>query len=400
MSAAAKAARTWHGHVAPGFEPVAEAFERNVAERGELGAAFAAVRDGRTVVDLWGGAADRASGRPWARDTLQLVFSGTKGLVATCLLMLLERGLLELDAPVARYWPEFAAAGKDDVTVAEVISHRAGLPGVATPLATADLLDDRRMAALLAAQAPRAELRGRLCYHPRTWGWLCGELVRRVTGRSVGTFFAQEVAGPLGLELWIGLPPEQEPRVATLELAPSYGATSAALARERVDPLCEQVYANPPGVWTPAGFPWNGRAFHAAEVPSSNAIGTARSIARLYGCLARGGELDGVRLLTPATIELGRRQLSCGFDPCHRTPFAFGAGFAVQSVLDVAFRPLGPPASAFGATGSGGSAHGAWPEQRVGFSYAMSLLRDDPGDARAATLLAALHDCLNRCFQE
>jgi CubicO group peptidase (beta-lactamase class C family) len=385
---------TVHGHVAPGFERVAEAFERNVVERGELGAAFAAVRDGRMVVDLWGGLADRASGRPWREDTLQLVFSGTKGLVATCLLLLIERGELELEAPVCSYWPEFAAAGKADITVREVVAHTAGLPGIRTSLVSADLLDDRRMAALLAAQEPYPELRGTLCYHARTWGWLCGELVRRAAGCSVGAFFAREVARPLGLELWIGLPAELEPRVSTLELPPGYGGRSPALARRRADPVRVAIYDNPPGVWTRASFPWNDAAFHAAEVPSTNAIGTARSIARLYGCLARGGELDGVRLLAPATVERGRQPLASGEEPFHRVPFAFGIGFGVQRTLGEDFRPLGPPASAFGATGSGGSAHGAWPEQRVGFSYAMNLMRDERLDARPAALLAALHACV------
>ena len=182
------------GYVAPGYEPVREAFERNFAERGELGAAFAAFRNGEPVVDLWGGIADRASGRPWREDTLQLIYSGTKGLVALCVLMLIDRGKLRLDDPVNRHWPEF---GKPEILVRHIVSHTARLPGIDTPITVADLHDDRRMAAILAAQAPNPDPRAALCYHALTYGWLCGELVRRVDGRSVGRFFAEEVAGPL-----------------------------------------------------------------------------------------------------------------------------------------------------------------------------------------------------------
>ena len=206
------------GFVAPGFEPVREQFERNFAERGELGAAIAAIREGETVVDLWGGLADRASGRPWTADTMQIIFSGSKGLVSICMLMLMERGLIALDAPVARYWPEFAQAGKEHVLVRDVVAHTARLPGLETPVTWQEATDARRMAALLAAQPQSADPRAATCYHALTFGWLCGELVLRTDGRSIGRFFAEEVAGPLELDLWIGLPEEQEPRVATIEL--------------------------------------------------------------------------------------------------------------------------------------------------------------------------------------
>ena len=382
------------GHVAPGFERVAQEFERNFGERGELGAAFAATLDGEPVVDLWGGLADRASQRPWQEDTLQLVFSGTKGFVAICLLLLIERGDLDLDVPVSDYWPEFAAGGKADMTVREVVTHMAGLPGIRTPLRLEDLLDDRRMAELLAAQEPRPELRGRLCYHPRTWGWLCGELVRRIAGCSIGAFFAREVAGPLGLELWIGLPSAQEPRVSTLELTPGYGTRSFARPDAPPDPVRAEIWDNPPGLWGQEGFPWNEPAFHAAELPGSNAIGSARSIARLFGCLARGGELDGVRLLAPETVRFGQLELATGVDPFLDGRFRVGVGFGIQRGSAADLRALGPPEDAFGARGSGGSVHGAWPQQRVGFSYAMNLMRDEPIDARPTALLAALHACV------
>jgi CubicO group peptidase (beta-lactamase class C family) len=356
--------------VEPGFELVAEEFERNFGERGEHGAAFAAVADGELVVDLWGGTADQTRGAPWREDTVCLVFSGAKGLVATCLLLLIERGKLELDAPLSRYWPQF---GNERVLVRHAVSHTAGLPGIRAPVALLDLLDYERMTSLLEAEEPYWEPGTRLAYHALTFGWLCGELVRRIDGRTVGTFFAEEVAGPLGLELWLGLPDEVEPRVARLRRAPDYRPSWG----DEADPLVETVYENP-AFLTGEEFPWNDPAFRAAEIPGANAIGTARSIARLYGSLDR--------LLAPETLHLGRTALAR--DRCALTgrPYAFGVGFELQTELGA----LGPPAAAFGHTGAGGSRHGAWPEQRVGFSYAMNELRAEDGDERGRRLLAAL----------
>jgi CubicO group peptidase (beta-lactamase class C family) len=379
------------GDVEPGFEPVAAAFARNFAERGEVGAAFAATLDGRPVVDLWGGVADGATGRPWQSDTLQLVFSGTKGLTALCMAMLVDRGLLRLDDPVCVHWPEFAAEGKGAITVAEVLSHRARLPGLRTPLGVEDLLDPRRMADLLAAQAPESDPRVRFAYHRLTYGWLCGELIRRVDGRSAGRFLADEVADPLGLDLWIGLPPALESRVAVLQYGPDWGR-SAVYAADPIagDPLWASIWRNPP-MYPADHLPWNLPSLHAAELAAANAIGTARSIARLYGALARGGEVDGVRVVSPQALALARTPLASGTDPFLAERMAFGAGFELSGSSTW----LGPAPAAFGHGGAGGSVHGAWPDERVGFSYAMNELRDDPaGDERSRALLEALHRCV------
>jgi CubicO group peptidase (beta-lactamase class C family) len=374
--------------VASGFEGVAEAFEQNFAARDELGAAFSAVRDGETIVDLYGGLADRASGRPWTHDTLQLIFSGTKGLVAVCVLLLLERGQLGLDAPVARYWPEF---GKESVRVRDVVSHTARLPGIDTEVGYDEYTDVARMTAILAAQPQSEDPRAASCYHALTYGWLCGELVRRAAGRSVGRFFAEEVAGPLGLELWIGLPQEQEARVSTLELHESFPTQPQYQAeRSAEDPLTRSIWGNPPA-FAREDFPWNRRDYRAAEIPGANAVGTARSVARLYACLARGGELDGIRLLSEGTVRLGRTELSRGWDQVMDRPLAFGVGFQLQTEA----APFGPPGDGFGHGGAGGSIHGAWPGPRVGFSYAMNMMRDDEQeDGRAQALLRALHEAL------
>jgi len=379
-----------HGWVGDGYEAVRIAFERNFAEHGERGAAFAATVDGEPVVDLWGGLADPASGSPWQEDTLQVIFSGTKGLVALCLLLLVDRDELELEAPVARYWPEFAAHGKGAVRVLELASHRARLPGIRTPLEEDEILDDRRMAALLADQPQETDPRAGDAYHALTFGWLCGELVRRVDGRSIGAFFDDEVARPLGLDVWIGLPPELEGRVATLEYAPSWWDGRRDEAEVANDPLMVCVLRNPP-VFPPGPLPWNRPAWHRAEIPSAGGIASARSLARLYGCLARGGELDGVRLLREQTLADGTRELTRRVDPLIDEPHVFGVGFQLQNVA----HRLGPPADAFGHGGAGGSMHCAWPSRRVGVSYAMNALRADmPVDPRSHALLQALHGAL------
>ena len=332
------------------------------------------------LIDLWGGVADRDTGTPWQEDTIQLVFSGTKGLVASCLLVLLDRGALELDGPVSRYWPEFAAAGKGEVTVGQAVSHMAAVPGLRDGFGAADLLDSGRMAERLAAEAPFWEPGTQIAYHALTYGWLCDELVRRLDGRSTGRFFAEELAVPLGLDLWIGLPPELEEYVARLTPADDYGI---AYLGDEPEPLLDAVYGG-----LMAEFRWNEHAFHQAEIPAANAIGTARSIARLYGCLAGGGG----PLVSGDVVRVGRAELARGICAITRRPYAFGVGFELQTELG----RFGPPADAFGHTGSGGSSHGAWPTEGLGFSFAMNELQPEARDSRAPRLLAALADCLSR----
>jgi CubicO group peptidase (beta-lactamase class C family) len=374
-----------NGSVRPGFEGVAEEFERNFTERGDLGAAFAVCVEGEAVVDLWGGLVSPGRPpRPWTQDTLQLIFSGTKGLIAVCVLMLVDRGQLALEDRVCEHWPEFATNGKEHVTVAEVVSHCARLPGMRAALREEDLTDDLRMAELLAQQPLESDPRASCMYHALTYGWLCGELIRRVDGRSVGSMFAEDVAGPLGLEIWIGLPEALEGRVSTLVYASDWDAPWSGEAFAR-DALLASVYGNPP-ILTVGRMPWNTRSFHAAEIPAANAIGTASSIARLFGCLACDGQLGATRLLGPETMLMARRQLSRFIDPITDEPHRYGVGLNLQTE----HATYGPPRDAFGADGAGGSVHGAWPEYGLGFSYAMNEMRsgDDP---RCKALLQALH---------
>lgn len=375
------------GQVAPGFEPVALEFRRNFDQRAEVGAAFAVVQDGRSVVDLWGGVADRDDGRRWREDTLQLIWSGTKGLVAICVLMLIERGLLELDESVAHYWPEFAQNGKEQILVRHVVSHTAGLPGISKPVSAEQFVDSRVMSKILEAERPLWPPGSRFFYHAHTYGWLCAEIVRRIDGRTVGEFFASEIATPLALDLWIGLPPQHGWRVSRLHLWSRWEPRRSP----EFDAVAQRVWLGPELV---AGreLEWNAPAFQASEIPSANAIGTARSIARLYGCLARGGTFDGIQILKAETIQGAQECLATGHDPITRWPKVYGVGFELQNIK----RQFGPATLAFGHGGAGGSLHGAWPAERVGFSYVMNEMRDQAIDSRAAALLRALYSALNR----
>ena len=281
------------GLVEPGWEGVADAFAANFDERGEVGASVCAYLDGRKVVDLWGGVADPTSGRPWAEDTIVTVFSSTKGVTAAGANLAIERGLLDPDATVASYWPEFAAGGKEAITVRQVLSHQAGLPLVEADLSLDEALAWDPVVTALAAQAPLWEPGTQHGYHMRTFGWLVGELLRRTTGRTPGTFLREEVTGPCGAELWVGLPAELEPRVATL--VPPATSLKDALAPLGDTLLLARVFSNPGGHFDYDDM-WNTRRLRACELPSSNGVGNARGLARIYaGCIGDG--VDGHRVL-------------------------------------------------------------------------------------------------------
>lgn len=356
------------------WEQVAEAFEQNFTERGELGAAFAVYHRGELVVDLWGGTADPDTGRRWDRDTIHLMFSGTKGLTAACILLLVQRGLITLDDPVSRYWPEFGAKGKESTSVAELLSHQARLPWVEAGYA--DLLDHDVMAAHLAAQAPATEAGAGFVYHPITWGWLLDELMRRVDGRTIGQFFADEFAKPLELEVWIGLPEDLHRRVATM-VAPDGVLVDG--------PWTELNRPNP--LWIPGAEKiWNSAEYRTAGLAAVGGYATARGMAKFYASLL--GE-DGV--LTAATVALGRREIRRGTEPNWGTPMAYGAGFELQT----GDGRMGDDPGAFGHAGAGGSRHGAWPGRETSFSYLMNEVRGGP-DGRPAALLDALSEAVGR----
>jgi CubicO group peptidase (beta-lactamase class C family) len=380
-------APTISGVVADGFEDVRDEFERNFRDRGEVGAALSVVRRGTLVVDLWGGVRDARHGTTWAHDTIAPIFSGSKGLVAVCMLLLVERNQLRLDDPVCSYWPEFAAAGKAAVKVRHVVSHQAGLPALMTPVSNEQAADPNAMAQMLAAQPLAYSAGTKVSYHAFTYGWLCGELVRRITGESIGTFFRRNVADPLELDAWIGIPGDLESRVAFIERPtdPVTGRPLSTFEVELSDPVTRAIVGNPPRYDCPR-LPWNTHLWHQSEIPAANAIASALAMARLYGCLAHGGELGGARLLAASTIERGRQCLASGPDAYFDAPQAFGTGFQLQTETHA----LGPPDTAFGHYGAGGSMHCAWPDEQIGISYVMNKMKVGP-DPRAHNLLEAIY---------
>jgi CubicO group peptidase (beta-lactamase class C family) len=380
-----------HGEVAPGFEPVRAAFTANLEQHGDVGAAFSLYKDGTKVVDLWGGVADEETGRQWAEDTLQLVFSTTKGATALCALRLVERGELDLDAPVADYWPEFKAEGKDRIPVRWLLSHRSGLPAVDVKLTPEDVYAWDPIVSALAAQKPMWEPGTAHGYHAVTYGNLVGEVVRRVSGKSLGQFFADEIAGPLGLDFWIGLSPEQEARVSKL-VTMRFGAPAdfdveslpeeiRDMVRNFTDPNSLTMralnLADPP-------MDFNAPELHAAELPAANGITTARSLARMYA--AAIGDVDGVQLLDPTTVALACETQSEGPDKVLMVDSKFGLGFMLNSL----FSPMLTPRS-FGHSGAGGSLGFADPEAGVGFGYVMNkMMQNLAGDPRTIGLIDAV----------
>ena len=386
-----------HGQVADGFEAVRDAFAANFEKHGEIGAAFSLYHRGSKVVDLWGGVADVASARPWTEDTLQLVFSTTKGATAVCANLLVQRGELDLDAPVASYWPEFEAEGKGDIPVRWLLSHRSGLPAVDDKPAPGVLLDWDAICALLAAQKPYWEPGTTHGYHALTYGWLVGEVVRRVSGKSLGSFFKDEVATPLGLDFHIGLPAALEPRVSTLNtLGQMPGADGVDVATIDWDAIPEaaraiaRAFLDPNSITNRAlsvsspPLEFNSPEVHAAEIPAANGITDARSLARMYASLV--GEVDGVRLFTPETVKAVSTEQSNGPDTVLMVPTRFGLGY----FLDSGFAPL-LGANSFGHAGAGGSLGFCDPDAEIGFGYVMNQMQQNlSGDPRTLGLIAAV----------
>ncbi len=374
----------------PRFDRVRDAFAEGFRAGREIGAAVAVRVDGEPLVDLHAGHADPARTRRWTRETIVHLFSVTKAMTALCAHRLIERGVLDLEAPVARYWPEFAQGGKGAISVRWLLSHRAGLPAVRRPLPPEAMYDWHAMCAALAAAEPCIEP-GRLVYHPMTFGWLAGELVRRVDGRSLGTFFREEIAEPLGADLHIGLSPAEEKRAADItdleppkELAETFaGAQGGEL------PLLALAFLNPLGTGN-----MNSAAHRRAEIPAINGHGSAEALARIYGALARGGEQDGVRVLSAAGVERAREEQAWELDPLMGIRIRMGLGFWI-SQPGVPGLSYGPNQGAFGHAGAGGSLGFADPRARLGFGYVTNRMGTDLTiDPRPQALIDALYASL------
>ncbi|MDT9598721.1 serine hydrolase domain-containing protein [Sphingosinicella rhizophila] len=402
------------GRVEKGWERVADAFGANFKAGRDVGASCCVYVDGHPVVDIWGGMANRETNRPWERDTVIGVASTTKGATAICAHLLVQRGQLDLDAPVTRYWPEFGQAGKEKILVRHVLAHQAGLPIIDTPVTFEEAVAWHPMIRALEVQKPIWEPGTEHLYHATTIGFLVGELVRRITGKSLGTFFQDEVGRPLGLSAWIGLPEEIEPRVAKSysqpytsrplsELAAEFGA-ALQLEPELAEFVVTKLYG-PGSVFRRAGGVGGGtpedyksRAFRAAEFPSGNMLANAHSLARMYA--ATVSKVDGLRILRPETVarmtevQTNRSRMhgaSPELLPYQAHLFNMSLGFWRPSPP----LPLLGPAS-FGHPGSGGSLGAGDPESRVGFGYVTNYGPATMVDRRHMALTEAVRKCLGK----
>ena len=389
-----------HGQCDPRFKAVRQIFAENLESGNDLGAGVAFTLHGEPVVDLWGGFLDLEHTQPWARDTLVNLYSTTKGMTAICAHQLIERGQLDVDAPVAEYWPEFAAAGKASIPVRQLLCHQAGLPAIRKPLETSVLYDWEALTAALAEQEPWWEPGTRHGYHALTFGHLVGEVIRRVSGQSVGQFFRENVAQPLDADFHIGLPDKDHARTSTLHGRLIGGDPKAsgseipeplkAFMRDMADPTTMTGGAfNNPRIPPDAV---NSAEWRRAEIPAANGHGTARSLARIYGALACGGEIDGVRILDGKSIDRAIEVQADGPDAVlGGMPMRFGLGFMLRSPI----MPLSPNPRAFGHPGAGGSIGMADPDAGVGFGYTPNKMQMGlVGGAGAFAMLKAFFEAL------
>jgi len=387
-----------NGFVAPGFEGVGDAFAANFERHGDVGASVAVFHRGECVVDLTGGVTEPGGSEAYGPEHLQLMYSSTKGATALCAHLLADQGLLDLDAPVASYWPEFANRGKEDVPVSWMLSHRVGLPDVDRDMSYEDALAWDPVVEALASSAPMWEPGTKHGYHAVTFGWLVGELVRRISGRSLGTFFAEEVAGPLGLELWIGLPEDQHHRVvpiipmslpAGVEL-PDGAPGMVELLRMLMGPesLIARALTAPGGAFGGEEI-WNDPTLWRAELGAANGIGNAKSLAKMYAAMI--GPVEGVRLLSDEALTRAAEPQVSGPDAVLSFDLPFTLGFMRDSPLS----KMGSP-TAFGHYGAGGSAGFADPARELSFAYVMNKMAlGIAGDPRTSDLIDALNTAID-----
>ena len=378
-----------HGHCDPRFERLRAQFEESFADGGEIGAGVSVYLDGEPVVDLWGGFADAERTRPWQRDTIVSTASTTKGFTATCAHRLVDEGRLDLDAPFAKYWPEFAQAGKQEIPVRWLLSHRAGLPAIRQELDAEAVLDWNRMVECLAEESPWWEPGTKFGYHALTFGFLVGEVIRRIAGRSVGRYLREEITGPLGVDFHIGVLEKDDGRVAEMIRIAETEETSAVMQRimKGGDSLIGRAFGNP-ALRESAIDP---KRYRRAEIPAANGHGTAEAVARLYGALSLGGELDGVRVLSREAIDRATTEQSFGEDAVLGIPMRFGLGYMLRHDG----LPLGPNDGTFGHLGMGGSIGFADPTARLGFGYVMNKMQGAvAGAARGFKLILETYACV------
>ncbi len=377
-----------HGFCDEKFSAVKEAFAKNFETDGDIGASFAATLNGKFVVDIWGGHADKAKSRPWEKDTIVNVFSTTKVMTIICALMLVDRGQLDLDAPVAKYWPEFAQNGKEKILVRQIFSHTSGLAGWEEKIEMKDFYNWDKAVSLLAAQKPWWEPGTKSGYHGITHGYLLGELVRRITGKSLGTFFKEEVSGPLNADFHIGFGQEHDSRVA--DLIPYVLPQKGEPGYMEMDPqsFFGRVFANPVIDIEETKT----RGWRAAEIPAAGGHGNARSVARIGSAIACGGEVDGIRLLKMETIKKAMEEQSYTQDLVLMLPIRFGVGFGLSSKEMPFLRP-----NTVWWAGAGGSMIIMDLENKLSICYVMNQMKMTiVGDMRSVNLITALYEGLSK----
>jgi CubicO group peptidase (beta-lactamase class C family) len=373
-----------HGFCDERFAALRKVLDEQLETGEDLGASVAVTLEGSPVVDLWGGWADAERTRPWAQDTITNVWSTTKTMAALTALVLVERGLLDVYAPVAEYWPEFAANGKEDVRVRHLLSHTSGLAGWDPPFAREDAYDWERSTSVLAGQAPWWEPGTASGYHGQTYGHLIGEVVRRITGRMPGVYFAEEVARPLGADFHIGLDASQFSRVSDVIPPPPLAADPDAVVSE----VAGRLAAGGPQDASIA----NTEAWRRADIGAANGHGNARSVARIQSIVANGGEVDGVRLLSPKTIELIFDEQSNGIDLVFGRPVRWGIGYALTPADGAPHLPEGRLCY---WQGWGGSQVVNDLDRRMTVAYVMNKMSGGPlGNSRTAAYIGTAFECL------
>jgi CubicO group peptidase (beta-lactamase class C family) len=363
------------------FSRLRDAFEICFSEHNEHGAAVAVMLDGRLVADLWAGHADKAKIKPWQRDTLVNVWSCTKGVMATAIAMLVEGGKLRYDAPIADVWPEFAANGKSKITLEQAMSHQSGINGLNQPISEEELCASTTFVEAIAAMAPNFEPGSTCSYHALTYGSLTAEPLRRVTGKSAGQFIADQIAGPLGADFFVGLPEAQDHRTAEIIEGPN--------ATKWISDVLKSKYPQPVMNPTPRALAPNSRLWRAAEVPGGNGQGNARALAAIYGDIVSGKS----KLIGSGALAEASRVRFRGLDESFGTDTVWGAGFRLEDV-----NAYGAQASlrTIGHGGWGGSIGFGDPGAQLGFSYVTNHMMgyDDGIDPRVRLMVEAVFDCL------
>jgi CubicO group peptidase (beta-lactamase class C family) len=373
------------GHCDPRFEAVKAVLADSIASGADLGASFAATVNGEMVIDIWGGRRDEKGEAPWDADTITNVYSTTKTMSFLCALLLADRGELDFDSPVARYWPEFAANGKSQIKVWHLLNHAAGLSGLDQKVSADDLYDWDKITGLLAAQAPWWEPGSASGYHALTQGYLIGEVVRRITGQSLGVFFAAEIAGPLDADFYIGVPDAVFPRIC--DLVPPEGDNGSILGAGDEASIAARTFSSP----VANALDSRTDAWRRAEIPAANGHGNARAVAKIHALLACDGETQGKRLLSAATTKMIMAERISGTDLVLGVPMAFGLGFGLNNPK----APVSPNANTCFWGGWGGSIAIIDQDARCSIAYVMNKMHQGlMGDSRGGALVKAFYASL------